>query len=64
MTEIIERAVPETEDDFRRWMDALLPLTSDLLRELHETESTEVGQPYNPWFQLHGDRSVAWEDWL
>jgi hypothetical protein len=64
ISEIIERVVHEPEDDFRCWMDALSPLTDDLIRELHEAESTTAGRTPNPWFRLHGDKGVAWEDWL
>ena len=59
---------PEPGADFERWMMALVPLTGELIRELHEVESSEAGTPFNPWHNLymdgHPSTVLAWEDAL
>ena len=59
MAEIRDRAYMESAHDFEQWMDALSPLTTKLIDELHKSESTDLGVPYNPWHGIHG-AEVAW----
>jgi hypothetical protein len=63
MLEIRDRIATEPGDDFERWMDALVPLTGDLIRELHDEESAAAGRMFNPWHSIYIDgRTIPmWE---
>lgn len=62
MEEVRDRAARLSGDYFDEWMDALVPLTDKLIRDLHEAECEAAGVPTNPWHHIHG-AGVAWEDW-
>ena len=55
MAEVRDKASKiDTGGYFERWMDALVPLTAELIRELHDAECRSAGIPTNPWCNIHG----------
>lgn len=60
MAEIRDRVASEPDDEIRRWMAALVPLTDNLLRELGEAELEACPLARTVWDTTEAPEADMW----